>query len=61
MEKILAKFDDYQLREVSFDRDVTQLADWIKDDQYHQHLKPLFFLGQIEGASGYLEIGRAHV
>ena len=55
MEKVLAKFDDYTLREVSLDRDAVQLTGWIARDPYHQHLKPPFFLGMIEAADGYLQ------
>lgn len=54
MEKVLARFDGYRLREVSFDRDALELSRWISEDEYHQHLTPAFFLGLIEGENGYL-------
>jgi hypothetical protein len=55
MEQVLAQFDNYRIREVSFNRDVFQIASWISEDIHHAHLRPAFFLGQIEGADGYVE------
>lgn len=54
-EKVVAEFDDYSLREVSFNRDVLQLASWISEDEHHAHLRPAFFLGQVEGEDGYVQ------
>lgn len=55
MERILGQFDGLKLREVSFDRDILQLASWISEDPAHQLMRPAFFLGQLEGPDGYMK------
>lgn len=54
MDRILARFDGYMLREVSVDTDIRRLVDWISADPYHQHIKPEFFLGKLEDPKGYV-------
>jgi hypothetical protein len=54
MDSVVAQFDGLKLREVSFDRDILQLASWISEDASHQLTRPAFFLGQVEGPNGYM-------
>ena len=56
MNKTIARFDGYELRGVSFDRDAQQLGNWLARDPLHQHLLPAFFLGLLENDSGSMRV-----
>ena len=56
MNKTIARFDGYELRSVSFDRDAQQLGNWLARDPLHQHLRPAFFLGLLENDSGSMRV-----